>query len=132
MAKYCKKCQCPVNQINSDYCLFCDNDVLKEELTELNKDLNWSLKTEEVLNKMFEDKIEENEALEAENDELKQQILYKEDFYLLCEEDKLTYDWESLQTDEITIEMHLKYCESNNHRYCLIKDINNLPSKEGE
>ncbi|PQP79158.1 hypothetical protein C6B38_02200 [Spiroplasma sp. ChiS] len=72
----------------------------------------------------------ENEALVAENDELKQQQLYKEDFYLLCEEDKLTYDWESLQTDEITIEMHLKYCESNNHRYCLIKDINNLPSKE--
>ncbi|AXF95206.1 hypothetical protein [Spiroplasma phoeniceum] len=80
MAKYCKKCQCPVNQINSDYCLFCDNDVLKEELTELNKDLNWSLKTEEVLNKMFEDKIEENELLKKELDELKQQILYKEDF----------------------------------------------------
>ncbi|WFG98587.1 hypothetical protein M1770_01040 [Spiroplasma citri] len=71
-------------------------------------------------------------ALKKELAELKQQILYKEDFYLLCEEDKLTYDWESLQTDEITIEMHLKYCESNNHRYCLIKDINNLPSKESE
>ncbi|AXF95962.1 hypothetical protein [Spiroplasma phoeniceum] len=39
MAKYCKKCQCPVNQINSDYCLFCDNDVLKEELTELKQQI---------------------------------------------------------------------------------------------
>lgn len=22
MAKYCKKCQCPINQNDSDYCLF--------------------------------------------------------------------------------------------------------------
>ncbi|PQP79709.1 hypothetical protein C6B38_00405 [Spiroplasma sp. ChiS] len=31
MAEYCKKCQCLVNQINSDYCLFCDNDVLETQ-----------------------------------------------------------------------------------------------------
>ncbi|PQP78774.1 hypothetical protein C6B38_04085 [Spiroplasma sp. ChiS] len=57
-----------------------ENKALKEELTELNKDLNWSLKTEEVLNKMFEDKIEENELLKKELAELKQQQLFKEDF----------------------------------------------------
>ncbi|PQP78773.1 hypothetical protein C6B38_04080 [Spiroplasma sp. ChiS] len=77
------------------------------------------------------DKLKEELAeKDKEIKTLKSKHLFKEDFYLLCEEDKLTYDWESLQTDEITIEMHLKYCESNNHRYCLIKDINNLPSKE--
>ncbi|WFG95715.1 hypothetical protein M1771_06280 [Spiroplasma citri] len=81
----------------------------------------------------FDKLKEENELLKKELAKLKQQILYKEDFDLLCEENKLTYDWESLQIDEIAIEMHLKYCESNNHIYCLInwkKDINNLPSKE--
>ncbi|WFG96369.1 hypothetical protein M0C40_09910 [Spiroplasma citri] len=54
-----------------------ENEALKEEITELNKDLNWSLKTEEVLNKMFEDKIEENELLKKELAELKQQQLFK-------------------------------------------------------
>ncbi|APE75095.1 hypothetical protein [Spiroplasma citri] len=79
------------------------------------------------------DKLKEELAeKDKEIKKLKSKHLFKEDFYLLCEEDKFTYDWESLQTDEITIEMHLKYCESNNHRYCLIKDINNLPSKEDE
>ncbi|WP_257785680.1 hypothetical protein [Spiroplasma citri] len=30
-----------------------ENELLKNEITELIKDLNWNLKTEEVLNKMM-------------------------------------------------------------------------------
>ncbi|PQP78143.1 hypothetical protein C6B38_07925, partial [Spiroplasma sp. ChiS] len=53
-----------------------ENELLKNEITELNKDLNWNLKTEEVLNKMMEDLIKINEALKAELAELKEQQLY--------------------------------------------------------
>ncbi len=99
---------------------------IKQEIKLCNSAL--ALKTLENLINKYENEITEKDK---EIKKLKSKYLFKEDFYLLCEEDKLTYDWESLQTDEITIEMHLKYCESNNHRYCLIKDINNLPSKLG-
>ncbi len=97
---------------------------IKQEIKLCNSAL--ALKTLENLINKYENELAEKDK---EIKKLKSKYLFKEDFYLLCEEDKLTYDWESLQTDEITIEMHLKYCESNNHRYCLIKDINNLPSK---
>ncbi len=97
---------------------------IKQEIKLCNSAL--ALKTLENLINKYENELAEKDK---EIKKLKSKYLFKEDFYLFCEEDKLTYDWESLQTDEITIEMHLKYCESNNHRYCLIKDINNLPSK---
>ncbi|WP_424527022.1 hypothetical protein [Spiroplasma endosymbiont of Glossina fuscipes fuscipes] len=101
-----------------------ENEKLKKELAKKDKEHKKQFK------RMY-DQFQQDKEFEINQYkfETKQHQLFKEDFYLLCEEDGITYDWESLQTDEITIEMHLEYCESNNHKYCLIKDINDLPSK---
>ncbi|MFW4371454.1 MAG: hypothetical protein EHV01_005925 [Spiroplasma sp. hy2] len=62
MAKYCKNCNCPVNQINDDYCLFYKN---KKNVNNMWKDEDGKIYTDEDLfNEALEECHSEDSAYE--------------------------------------------------------------------
>ncbi|PQP79137.1 hypothetical protein C6B38_02270 [Spiroplasma sp. ChiS] len=91
MRKSCSKCRSKID--GDDKYLWCSNDycilakksyILRKKIMNISELIKYDKLKKELAEK------------DKEIKKLKSKHLFKEDFYLLCEEDKLTYDWEKV------------------------------------